>query len=197
MKIHNLFCTPISQSFYPEHSNIKDDLINHCFDIKSKIDSGGNDWISKSVYTTCNTYNIYKDKKFKLLNDWIYGQVTEFKNTIGFDKKLTEDTAWLNIYNKNNFQEYHNHNFHCISAIYYLKASKDDGRTFFKSPLPENPNTPKVDVDNPYTWSSFFTIPEEGKLVIFNSSIEHCVEAQNNNNVRITLAYNYDINSTL
>jgi uncharacterized protein (TIGR02466 family) len=193
MNIDNIFYTPIAYSFYPKHKDIRDELINHCYDVKSKIESGGKNWLSKNVYTTCGTHNIYKDEKFKLLNNWIYSQVTEFKNTLGYSKELKEEWAWLNLYNKSNFQEYHNHNFQCISAIYYLKANKNDGRTFFKSPLPANPNTPNLDSNNPYTWSSYFTIPEEGKLVMFKSSLEHCVEAQPTNNIRITLAYNYDI----
>jgi len=188
----NLFSTPIkivkNNSFKNNH------LINYCYELSKKIESGGEHWIAKNTYNTSTTYNICKDPKFKQLNDWIYKEVDVFVKDIGFkgfDK--SKNWGWFNIYNKDNFQEWHNHNFRLVSAIYYLKADKTSAKTWFKNPLPENPNTPEFDSNNPYTWSTYFVEPKNNTLVIFKSNLEHCVEAQQNDSTRITLSYNFDL----
>lgn len=193
MIINNLFSTPLALIDYPEHNNIKDILVNHCFSIKLNTKTGGKNWISKNLYNTCDIYDIFEDNTFQQLNNWVTEKANEFKKHLGQSKNIKQSKAWFNIYNKNSFQEFHNHNFNYISCIYYLKANKEDAKTIFKSPLIENIYDPELDSKNPYTWKTFKIDPLEGRLVLFKSSLEHCVESQNIENPRITLAYNYKI----
>jgi uncharacterized protein (TIGR02466 family) len=187
----NLFTTPLKIVKNKPFKN--NDLVDYCHELSKTVDRGGEDWITRS-YNTSTTYNICKDEKFKKLNDWIHNEVNVFVKEIGFsgvDKSKT--MGWFNIYNKKDFQEWHNHNFNLVSAIYYLKAGKNSAKTWFKNPLPENPNTPEFDPNNPYTWTKYFVAPENNSLVIFKSNLDHCVEAQQNDSTRITLSYNFDL----
>jgi len=193
MKINNLFPTPLGLSQYAKHSEIKDLLVKHCLEIESTHRSGGDNWISKNLYNTCDTYNILKDSVFNDLNKWIEEEANKFKNTLGQTKPIIPVKGWFNIYRKNSFQEYHNHNFNYISAIYYLKSKESDAKISFKSPIHPNINDADFIQDNAYTWSSCSVIPNEGVLLLFKSDLNHCVEPQNIDNTRISLAYNYDL----
>jgi len=190
--VENLFPTPIkivkNNSFENNH------LVDYCHELSNKIESGGKNWVARNTYNTNTTYNICKDPKFNQINNWIYNEVDSFVKEIGFEGfDESKNCGWFNIYNKKNFQEWHNHNFHLVSAIYYLKINKNSAKTFFKNPLPENPNKPKFDSNNPYTWGTYFIEPENNSLVIFKSSLDHCVEPHLDSSTRITLAYNFDL----
>ena len=188
----NLFATPIK---IVKNNLFKNDhLVEHCYELSNKIESGGKHWISKNTYNTSTTYNICEDPKFNQINNWIYNEVDSFVKEIGFEGfDKSKNWGWFNIYNKNNFQEWHNHNFRLVSAIYYLKTDKTSAKTWFKNPLPENPNTPRYDPNNPYTWSMYSIEPESDHLIIFKSDLNHCVEPHSGDSTRITLSYNFDL----
>jgi uncharacterized protein (TIGR02466 family) len=190
----NLFPTPINLIKNPNHSQIRDRYINHCLNIPNQVPPGGQDWISKNVLNTFGTYSLWPDPVFKQLNTWIIGEVKKFKDNLGFGGGVEHFESWLNIYKKNYFQEWHNHNFALISAIYYLKTDKDSAKTWFKTPIPENPNKPIFNENNPYTWEKYSIDQEEGTLILFRSDLNHCVEAHPTDSVRITLAYNFKKN---
>ena len=192
----NLFPTPIK---IVENTSFDcSNLVSHCKQLSKNVDKGGKDWITKNVFNTFYTYNICNDGKFTVLNNWINKEVNTFVKETGFsgvDGSKTE--GWFNLYNKNDYQEWHNHNFYLVSAIYYLKAGKDSAKTYFKNPSPENPNTPVFDANNPYTWRTYFVEPKENNLVIFKSDLDHCVESHPNNSARITLAYNFSLGGSI
>jgi|TARA_R100001530_G_scaffold54862_1_gene40392 uncharacterized protein (TIGR02466 family) len=186
----NLFSTPIK--IVENNSFDNTNLINHCEKLSKKVESGGKHWINKKVFNTSYTYNIYDDKKFYDLNLWISKQVKLFVNELGFENIDDDKTiGWFNIYNKDDYQDWHNHNFYLVSAIYYLKTNTHSAKTYFKNPLPENPNIPKFNPNNPYTWKTYFVEPKENNLVIFKSDLDHCVESHTDDFSRITLAYNF------
>ena len=188
----NLFPTPLKIVKNNSFDNLS--LIDHCFKLSKKVNSGGKHWITKNIFNTSYTYNICKDKKFNKLNNWINKEVDVFVKDLGFDGfDKSKNIGWFNIYDKNNYQEWHNHNFCLASAIYYLKINKNSAKTWFKSPIPENPNVPKFNVDNPHTWSSYYIEPENGTLIIFKSDLNHCVEPHQDDSTRISLAYNFSL----
>ena len=99
--------------------------------------------------------------------------------------------AWFNIYNKNDSQEFHNHNFETISGIFYLKSSEGDANTYFKSPVTRLPTDPEFDENNPYTCKVYKSYAIQGKLLLFRSDLDHCVERQVMDSNRITIVVNY------
>ena len=92
--------------------------------------------------------------------------------------------------NKGDSQEFHDHNFNIISGIFYLKSSKNDAPTVFRSPINELPSD-RHNENNFYNWRHYRIQPVQGKLLLFRSNIEHCVERQLIDSNRITIAVNY------
>ena len=186
----NLFPTPIKIVENKSFDNTK--LIKHCQKLSKHIERGGKNWITQKVFNTLGTYNICNDEKFFNLNKWVGKQVKSFVNELGFNNiDESKNVGWFNIYKKNDYQDWHNHNFNLVSAIYYLKANGQSAKTYFKSPLPENPNVPQFNSDNPYTWKNYFVEPKNNNLVLFKSDLDHCVRTHQDDSTRITLSYNF------
>jgi len=85
------------------------------------------------------------------------------------------EKSWFNLYRKEFFQEYHDHldNVHrAICGIVYLTDSPQSLTQFYM----HHPINVK---------------PEKGKIVIFPDTIEHRVVANETDQERITLAFNY------
>ena len=187
MKIYNLFPTTIYENYY------EGDLtpyIDKCMKLKDKIKCGGDGWLNRP-YNTHNTYNLYKDKFFKKLIDFFNKNVETFSKEIGAKEvSIKTGCGWFNVSNKGDSQEFHDHNFNIISGIFYLKSSENDASTVFKSPIGELPSD-KHNENNFYNRRSYRIQPVQGKLLLFRSNIEHCVERQMIDSNRITIAVNY------
>lgn len=188
----NLFCTPIDIITNTQHKLMTALLPKYCEHLSEQIASGGKNWVAQNLKNSFNTYNIYKDKNFEKINNFITSAVYNYIRQIGHKQlDLKKTQAWYNIYNKQSFQEWHNHNFALASCIYYLKSDENSSKTLFKNPLPDNPNQPDLDLNNMYTWEHYKVNPQEGDLVIFPSSLDHCVEMHMSDITRISLAYNF------
>lgn len=162
-------------------------LIDHCYDLQKTIERGGDNWIS-TVYNTHSTHNIIDDEKFKEINDWALEQANLYSEKIGSKDKLKYQNGWFNIYKKKDFQEYHTHPGSTLSGILVLKANpKTDARTIFESDGLENVD----DLRSEVTHKLVHYPPTPGRLILFRSSLRHCVEQSNSDTDRISLAYNF------
>jgi uncharacterized protein (TIGR02466 family) len=191
LKIESWNPTFIGYVDNPEHSKIEKKLVEHCLKLKNKIKSGGDNWISKSTYNTDDTYNIINDKKFKSLNDWIVKNVKEYSLKLKYKNNFLCKEAWFNVYKKYDYQEFHNHPSFTLSAVYFLKSSEKDARIFFNLDPFSDANKPEIDPDFFITSSMIHYDPVPGRLLIFRSNLLHCVERQESNDLRISLAYNF------
>ena len=190
MLINELFPTVIGFSENKKHNNL---LTRHLYKIQKQINSGGQNWGS-TVYNTDGTYNLHKDLKFNKLNDWIFSEVNNYKDIIGYqDFNMSCSRSWFNIYKKYDYQEKHNHvGTDTISAVYFYKVVKDNSNLVFHSHEPESVEQ-TFDKKNKYTWRSFIVEPKEGLLVMFKSHLIHNVLQKNNNEKRISFAYNFKL----
>ena len=188
MNIQRLFPSLLGTSINPNHN---DSLVSRCLDIQSSTQSGGTNWVSKDTYNTMGSHDILQDENFKPVNDFVMDSVREYCREIKVNtNEIYPEEAWFNLYKKGDYQEYHNHNPHFLSAIYYLKTPKVGSKLFMKSPLNDMiaPNYLKRNIDNT---SRQVIQPEDGLFLIFRSHIEHCVEKHTNDEPRISLAYNF------
>jgi uncharacterized protein (TIGR02466 family) len=180
--------TIISYSDNLFHNEIEKTLLDYCLELQEKKEKGGYNWISKSLYNTHHTYDISKDEKFKLLNDWILNEANEYCKKIESEDTLNFQNGWFNIYKKNDFQEFHTHPGSSISGIYFLKSDAiNDARTIFETYTTEN----FLDLKAPSNDRLVYYKPKPGRLLLFKSTLRHCVEQQKSDNMRITLAYNF------
>lgn len=84
------------------------------------------------------------------------------------------DCSWFNRYKKEYYQEFHRHDhklFSYFSGVVYLTEKNSDIHFF---------------IDNTFKFT-----PKLGSIVIFDSKIEHRVLANKNDNLRISLAFNF------
>tara|TARA_A100001011_G_C14199209_1_gene794906 strand:- start:653 stop:1225 length:573 start_codon:yes stop_codon:yes gene_type:complete len=188
--IENWWPTEIGYYDNPDHDKLN--LIDYCFEVKSKTKSGGEQWISNDTYNTSNgNFHLHKDKKFKRLNDWILNCVKGYiaDTKLDFSMRLNETESWFNIYNKGDYQEVHQHYGFVISAVYFLKSNPDYSPLIFKSLFIDQLNIRKTNrLGNNY---DIVYKAKPGRLVVFRSFLPHCVGKHKDNEKRITLAYNF------
>lgn len=196
MKFNDFFPTVIANEKFEDHDKNEDELVEHCLNLKSKIVSGGQGWVSNKTYNTSDgRYDVFKDEKFKLLNEWGCEKVKIYCLYLNIDdSKLKNTGSWFNVYQKYDFQENHVHPNSIISTIYILKASENAAKIHFVTPLnnmfhveytrQEQKNVQKITCQS---------IP--GTLIIFPSYLPHSVERHDSDNLRISLSYNFKQNN--
>ena len=195
MNFNYLFPSVVAQDFFNEHSKVEKNLVNHIMKIKKEVKGGGKNWISKDTYTTLNEYDIIKDDKFKVINDFVMNSISNYINDLNINYDFSCVSGWFNVYGKNDFQEYHNHVEHTLSAIYFLKSDENENaKLYFKRPFASRSNDIKSDTNEIFDERHYYK-PVPGSIVVFPSSLEHCVEKENSNKTRITMAYNFNMNN--
>lgn len=188
MRIDNCFVSFIGIVDNNKNEQIKDNLKNYCFN-KLKFRETSN-WVSK-IDTTFVNYNLIKDKKFSILNRWIFDQIDQFCKKLNYKNNLICNEAWINIYRKGDFQEKHHHLPNSLSAVYILESNPNTcAKTYFFSPF-NFLNSPEAKEFNFANSEYIYYVPVPGRLFIFNSALEHCVEKQETDDERISIAYNF------
>ena len=186
------FPTIILHEHINDHESINEDIKSKIGEIKKTVDSGGDGWIGRP-YNTCGTWDISKDKNFETITNI----VTDYANN--YCSQLVVDTGvhpvkceegWLNIYNENDFQEYHNHAGFKLSAVYYVDVS-EEGRIYFESPFIDN-NPLKIRLLGPITDTRADYNVSTGDVIVFRGYLRHCVPPVTKGSTRITLAYNFN-----
>ena len=61
MILHRYFPTNIGVDINPKHLDFVSKAIDRCYELKEKVTSGGENWVSKSTYNTLAKYNIFSD----------------------------------------------------------------------------------------------------------------------------------------
>ena len=195
MNFNYLFPSVVARDIFDEHNKVEKDLVNHIMKLKKEIKSRGKKCISKDTYTTLNEYDIIKDDKFGVINDFVMKSIANYINGLNINYDFNCVSGWFNVYGKNDFQEYHNHIDHTLSAIYFLKSDENkNAKLYFKRPFANRINDIKSDTNVIFDERHYYK-PVPGSVIIFPASLEHCVERENSNITRITMAYNFNMNN--
>lgn len=102
---------------------------------------------------------------------------------------------WLNLNRKGNGNMRHMHPTSFFSAAYYVQVSENCGRIVFEHPT-SMANFWWNSFTNTSTYATHPTInyePKVGRLLIFPSWLEHSVQPNASDDVRISVAFNTDI----
>lgn len=190
--------------FFPTAIGVQKDLLNKSeistmIDktevIKNNVATSSNLWLSgkDSPYNTIDKYDILEDEDFKPLVDAVNLSVKEFAEYHSDHCEYTPANSWVNIYQKNNLQEPHNHSYPCMySAVYYLKAPKNSGKIVFLSPFTQYVNEQRlIDNGNFLNDTYRYFVPVDNMLVIFKSHLIHYVLPGDNDEERISIPFNY------
>ena len=110
--------------------------------------------------------------------------------------------SWINRHNKDDWGQIHNHQNSLLSGCLYLGVNnKTGGIRFYKGshwinmlPISVSLEYEKLNHVN----SAFYTItPEQGSIVIFPAHLEHCVERNESDEARYSLAFNFYVRGHL
>jgi uncharacterized protein (TIGR02466 family) len=165
-------------------------LQNKAKEIYKKFDKGGDNWFCKT-YNTLGTYDLQSDNDFKIILDKIEDKVFEFTKAHNSDYRYKIKESWLNIYNKEDYQEYHYHADCTFSAVFFLKSNENCAKIFFENPVePDMKPIKNIKEQNQLTFKTCHFFPKENSLLIFRSYMRHMVEKQNTNFERTTVAVN-------
>lgn len=194
MNLESVFAVPLGLSENIKHKTFEKKLVERCKKLKRQIKRGGTNW-KVGTYNTCSTHNIHTDETFKELNQWVFNEIIEFANSIGYHKKgIACDASWFNFYKQYDYQEEHDHfAIHDIVAVYFLHGSLDTGNLILKSPLPYERTSVELVPNNVFTFNTYTIEPKPGKLVIFKSNLTHSVSQNRTKKDRISLAYNFSV----
>lgn len=101
--------------------------------------------------------------------------------------KIYITESWLNITKENEQHHYHRHPNSFLSGVFYIKTNPNDSITFF--------DEYKIfDIEsleyNDFTMSSLNFNVQDNQLILFPSSITHCVKVNNFKDLRISIAFN-------
>jgi len=182
---------PQEIGFYdnPDHNELN--LVDYCYEMQSKTKSGGKEWVSNDTYNTSDgAYEPHLDSKFKELNHWINKSVALYVHETKIKFKPNRYTSWFNIYKTGDYQEVHAHANSILSAVYFLKSSDKCGPLIMQPPFQDQRDIGKVDGLVGTNTTIEYT-PISGRLVVFRSYLPHCVGKHQDDEDRITIAYNY------
>ena len=101
MNFNYLFPSVVAQDFFDGHNKVEKDLVNYIMKIKKKTKSGGQNWISKDTYTTLKEYDVVKDDKFKVINDFVMNSVLNYIRNLKINYDFNCVSGWFNVYGKN------------------------------------------------------------------------------------------------
>tara|TARA_Y100001937_G_scaffold127249_1_gene198926 strand:+ start:3356 stop:4045 length:690 start_codon:yes stop_codon:yes gene_type:complete len=191
-KIKILFADPIGIYKYENSfTQIEKDFINSATYNKNHSNLISNDNNVIDNLALINVKNFINNS----LKDY-FKNVFIPKNNVNI--YITE--SWLNKTTEGKYHHIHNHANSIISGVFYFNTIKNDKITFYK----DKPNAPYLRIEpqsfNNYNSSLHSINVVKKQLVLFSSNIEHEVPKFNDNDERISLAFNTfvkgDINNT-
>ena len=109
-------------------------------------------------------------------------------------KDISVIGSWININKKHSYNTEHSHPECDLAAVYYIKTPEKSGRIYMNNPIPQafmNVKLKKTKL-NVYSQHLFFDI-SEGLLFIFPGWLFHGVESNENEEDRISMAFNLKI----
>jgi len=109
--------------------------------------------------------------------------------------QVSMNNFWLNLNQRDNSNIRHTHPTSFFSAAYYVQAPENCGKIVFEHPssLINFWWTSFTDNNSYATHSNINYEPKAGRLVIFPSWLEHSVQPNASDDVRISVAFNMDI----
>lgn len=106
---------------------------------------------------------------------------------------LEVERAWINLFRPGSQEAQHSHDGSLLSATYYVDATEGCGDLVFPDPVSAR-RSHRAFTNT--TGSSVFNVPEilvkpqAGRLIMFESWMQHSIQCNKSDKVRISLAFN-------
>ncbi len=192
--INYWFPTGIYQSHYSNHASLKEQLLPMV--PLGPISTNGQQIDGWPFWTKQNKLGIVDPLKqdhpeIQNFTKWVVDEVTNFSKHYNSTASYKISQCWVNVYQRGDFQETHIHLGFDFSAVYFVSAPVNSGKLMFENPLlPFDMRPIKTNQETDLNTTAVVYAPVEGQLVIFRSNLRHGVYPHNNDEPRISLAFN-------
>lgn len=178
----------------PEFGDIKNELIEYVYN-ERKNDPEGESFSNRGGWQS-TPFKISDENN--IIHSYIYDSIANF-TVINQDTRMYVD-AWMNINPKGAGNEKHTHPSCAFAGVIWLKIPENSGNLFFYSPFGHIGIDEIMAYDQDFVNSfniphTAFTTPEEGKMLIFSSHLEHSVSENNSDEDRISISFNIRIDN--
>ena len=116
--------------------------------------------------------------------------VNEFANHIGKTFNWTIYNPWINCYERNGFQEIHDHIKFDFSCVFFPEVEEKFGKFYFYDRYGNSLGSAWSKLMNPVTM--WYPEIQSGDIIFFPSTILHGVSPHKSDKVRKTLSCNFD-----
>lgn len=185
------FPTAIAHEFYPQHEA----LVKYLEPLVLEV-VGTNPATQHWIGNTPNSLSLWDPLLEDLstpvqdFRQWVEDQTNDLAFQMGSMDQFGVTESWANVYNRGDFQESHYHSNCHFSAVYFLRAPRGSGSLKFESPLMPDMLPLTHFAHNELSNQTANYTAEEGKLIIFRSSLRHGVYPSQADAPRISLAMN-------
>jgi uncharacterized protein (TIGR02466 family) len=183
MELTNWFATPIWTEWLDVDLN---KIREHCFELQrlspGRVLSNRGGWQSSNIVLS-------EHPEFFELEQKLLEAIKSMAFDVQNDLRLRLDNVWININNKNNYNEKHVHPVSAFSGVFYVCANENSGNIKFSvaSSIEHYP----VSLTNPkIIHNSVELAPQPGKLLLFPSWLHHEVLPSHDEETRISIAFN-------
>lgn len=178
-RVATMMCEPLIQQ-HPQ-------WLAHIFDMRSqnpkpqgRSSRGG--WNSENTLLTEPLFAPLKQVIVSALNHYIKSAEVE-------GEKRANIIAWANVHDGGGYNTLHMHPNNQFSGCYYLKVPAGAGAIVFRDPRYASLMSP---LNGKANFCKQFEVvtPKEGQLLLFPSWLEHRVESNDADELRVSIAFN-------
>ena len=196
MKIDQVFSTPLA---YHKNESIVDGLKKYILDnqpqgVDSNVAAYAKHNLKESRFDFFNSNESIIQESMRWFGNCLVETVTHFDNYYR-EKHLVLNgqygvgfvDSWFHIGKKYSVHEVHNHGNCSWCGIFYVDVGDvGSGETVFRNPI----TSTFTDCGNSYMFTSMKVIPENGKLVLFPSYLDHYQSLYTGDKERIVIGFN-------
>jgi uncharacterized protein (TIGR02466 family) len=183
------FATPIyvKDVGTPEfNAQLEQNIINWSRQDKGVQKTNVNGWHSPT--------DMHLKPEYKMLVDLLYQAQHFIYNDELLDNEPFLGNMWANINPPGGYNRAHTHPNSLWSGVYYVKAPINSGHLKVEDPKPcINISRPKRKQRQlpKHLWNEVHFEPIAGRLIMFPSWLNHCVDTNQSNDIRISVSFNF------
>jgi uncharacterized protein (TIGR02466 family) len=183
------FATPIyvKDVGTPEfNAQLEQNIINWSRQDKGVQKTNVNGWHSPT--------DMHEKPEYRMLVDILYqAQQFIYKDEL-LDNEPFLGNMWANINPPGGYNRAHTHPNSLWSGVYYVKAPINSGHLKVEDPKPS------INISRPrrkqgqlpkHLWNEVHFEPIAGRLIMFPSWLNHCVDTNQSNDIRISVSFNF------
>ena len=157
---------------------------------------------TKTEAIVSNDNNVFDDERLANIKDFCEEVLNQYFTKVydpinPNDVKLRITQSWLNFTTQGKFHEKHKHYNSFLSGVLYINAYRDKDSIIFTKPETEFNWQIQSKESTAFNASHFHNSVNTGDIIIFPANLYHSTPVNNNNYVRISLAFSSFITGTI